>query len=78
MATEPNLRHLFDAPQPASAIDVASVVRRSRARRVPKVLGVAGVSVLAIGGLVFGGVQVLGGPVTASDTAGSGRPRTAR
>jgi hypothetical protein len=72
MATEPNLRHLFDAPQPASAIDVASVVRRSRARRVPKVLGVTGVSVLAIGGLVFGGVQVSGfGPSTASDTAGS-------
>jgi hypothetical protein len=73
VATEPNLRHLFNAPQPASVIDVASVVRRSRARRVPKVLGITGVSVLAIGGLVFGGVQVLGySPVTASDTAGSG------
>ena len=71
MATEPNLRHLFDAPQPASAIDVASIVRRSRARRVPKVLGLTGVSVLAIGGLVFGGVQVLGLPQSASDTAGS-------
>ena len=70
MATEPNLRHLFDAPQPTNAIDVASVVRRSRARRTPKVLGITGVSVLAIGGLVFGGVQVLGLPA-ASDTAGS-------
>lgn len=70
MATEPNLRHLFDAPQPTNAIDVASVVRRSRARRTPKVLGVTGVSVLAIGGLVFGGVQVLGAPA-ASNIAGS-------
>ena len=70
MASEPNLRHLFDAPQPTSVIDVASVVRRSRARRLPKVLGVTGVSVLAIGGLVFGGVQVLGLPA-ASNIAGS-------
>ena len=71
MATEPNLRHLFDAPQPAGVIDVASVVRRSRARRLPKVLGVTGVSVLAIGGLVFGGVQVVGGSLLASNSAGS-------
>ena len=70
MATEPNLRHLFDAPQPTSVIDVASVVRRSRARRMPKILGVTGVSVLAIGGLVFGGVQVFGLPA-ASNIAGS-------
>jgi hypothetical protein len=70
VATEPNLRHLFDAPQPTSVIDVESVVRRSRARRLPKVLGVTGVSVLAIGGLVFGGVQILGVPA-ASNTAGS-------
>lgn len=72
MAPEPNLRHLFDAPQQARAIDVASVVRRSRARRVPKLLGVTGVSVLAVAGLFLGGVQVIGnGLPAASDTAGT-------
>src|SRR5437773_1709862 len=74
MATEPNLRHLFDAPQPPSGIDVAAVVRRSRARRAPKMLGALGVSTLAIGGLLFGGIQVglAGfGTTAASDSAGS-------
>lgn len=75
MATEPNLRHLFDAPQSPAGIDVEAVVRRSRARRAPKMLGALGVSALAIGGLVFGGIQVglAGfGTTTASDSAGSG------
>lgn len=67
MASEPNLRHLFSAPQPGGSIDVAAVIRQSRARRLPKVLGITGVSVLAIGGLVFGGVQTLG--VATSSTA---------
>lgn len=74
MATEPNLRHLFSAPQPPGGIDVETVLRRSRARRVPKLLGAMSVSVLAIGGLVFGGVQVglAGLGTTASlDSAGS-------
>jgi hypothetical protein len=71
VATEPTIRHLFTAPQPTSAIDVAAIVRRSRARRLPKVLGATGVSVLAIGGLVFGGVQVFGGGTAASNTAGA-------
>jgi hypothetical protein len=69
MPADPTLRHLFDAPQPDSPIDVAAVVRRSRARRAPKVALTAGASVLAIGGLLFGGVQYLGGlsPVTMAD-----------
>lgn len=71
MPTEPTLRHLFDAPQPASTIDVRSVVRRSRARRLPKMLGAAGVGALAIGGLVIGGLQLGAGPQPASDAAGT-------
>jgi hypothetical protein len=69
--TDPTLRHLFAATPPPGTIDVAAVVRRSRARRLPKVLGVTGVSALAIGGLVFGGLQVAGGGFLASDAAGT-------
>lgn len=70
MPSEPGLRQLFDAPMPASTIDVAAVVRRSRARRLPKVLGVTGVSLLAIGGLVVGGLQLGSGVSPASDAGG--------
>ena len=70
MASEPNIRHLFSAPQPEGVIDVAAVVRRSRARRLPKVLGITGVSVLAVGGIVLGGLQLGGGGSPASDAAG--------
>ena len=59
--TEPTLRHLFDAPQPDHQIDVAAIVRRSRARRAPKVLATAGLSVLAVGGILLGGIQLAGG-----------------
>ena len=59
--TEPTLRHLFDAPQPDHQIDVAAIVRRSRARRTPKVLATAGLSVLAVGGILLGGIQLAGG-----------------
>ena len=70
MPTDPAFRHLFNAPPPSGAIDVAAVVRRSRARRLPKVLGVSGVSVLAIGGIVLGGMQLGGGVSPASDAGG--------
>jgi hypothetical protein len=75
VATEPTLRHLFTAEQ-QSTIDVASVVRRSRARRVPKVLGITGVGVLAIGGIVVSGLQLGGGVSPASDTAGASSAET--
>ena len=71
MPTDPTLRHLFSAPQPTSTIDVASVVRRSRARRLPKVLGASGLGVFAIAGIVVGGLQLGGTPSPASDAAGS-------
>ena len=77
MPSEPdNLRHLFSAPQPEGAIDVAAVVRGARARRLPKVLGITGVSVLAIGGIVLGGLQ-LGGGVSPASTAGGASTESA-
>lgn len=71
MPTEPTLRHLFDAPQPTAAIDVQSIVRRSRAKRLPKMLGAASIGALAIGGMVVGGLQLNSGVSPASDAAGS-------
>lgn len=74
MASEPsNLRHLF-GETPASSIDVSSVIRRSRARRAPRLLGAGAVAVLAIGGLAYGGfsgLSGLGGVSTASDSGGA-------
>lgn len=71
MPTDPTLRHLFDAPQPDTHIDVAAIVRRSRARRAPKLALTVGASALAVGGLLFGGVQLAGG-VEQQVTAGVG------
>jgi hypothetical protein len=70
VATEPTLRQLF-AVTPDSSIDVESVLRRSRARRTPRVLAIAGVGVLAIGGMVVSGLQLSGGAGTASDAGGA-------
>lgn len=70
MPTDPTLRHLFSAPT-TSTIDVAAVVRRSRARRLPKVLGASGLGVFAIAGIVVGGLQLGGAPSPASDAAGA-------
>jgi hypothetical protein len=73
----PGLRHLFgDAPQPT--IDLAAVTRRSRARRLPKVLGIGVAGALTIGGFSVIGVQYgLGAPGTVTalslqDTGESG------
>ncbi len=75
MASEPSIRHLFSAPQPTDSIDVSAVVRGARARRLPKVLGITGVSVLAVGGIVLGSLQLGGGLSPAAETAG-GAPST--
>ena len=73
MAEEPNLRHLFgQAPTPA--IDVSSVLRRSRARRAPRILGAGVFAVLAVGAVAYGGfagLAGLGGATTASDAGGA-------
>lgn len=73
MAPEPsNLRHLFgDTPTPD--IDVSTVIRRSRARRAPRVLGAGAFAVLAVGAIAYGGFSGLAGgnDMTASDAGGS-------
>lgn len=74
MASEPsNLRHLF-GETPTPSIDVSGVIRRSRARRAPRLLGAGAVAVLAVGGLAYGGfsgLAGLGGASTASDSGGA-------
>jgi hypothetical protein len=73
----PGLRHLFGA-SPEPTIDLAAVTRRSRARRLPKVLGIGVAGALAIGGVSVIGVQYgLGDPGTVTalslqDTGESG------
>lgn len=73
MATEPTLRHLFgETPEPA--IDVSSVIRRSRARRAPRMLGAGAVAVLAVCTVAYGGFAGLSGfgsSMTASDSGGA-------
>jgi hypothetical protein len=92
MSSEPNLRSLFrDAlPPNQEPIDVASVIRRSRARRLPRQIGAGGVFTLAIGAVGFGGIQGIlglqggtatsdsaGGPVANPLVGGSGAPESA-
>lgn len=73
MATEPsNLRHLF-GETPTPAIDVSTVIRRSRARRAPRVLGAGAFAVLAVGAIAYGGFSGIAGfgGATASDAGGA-------
>jgi len=74
MASEPsNLRHLF-GETPTPSIDVSSVIRRSRARRAPRLLGAGAIAVLAVGGIAYGGFSGLAGldgASTASDSGGA-------
>jgi hypothetical protein len=75
MSNEPNLHSLFrDALPPNQLpIDVANVIRRSRARRLPRQIGAGGIFTLAIGAVGFGGIQgILGlqGSTASSDSAG--------
>jgi hypothetical protein len=53
-----NLRHLF-AESPEKGIDLADVVRRSRARRLPRVAATGLVGVLAVMGVAYVGFQGL-------------------
>src|SRR3954468_18250544 len=73
MAAEPTLRHLFGDPPPPEAIDVSSVIRRSRARRTPRVIGAGTLGALAVCAIAYGGFSGLAAlnQSTASD-AGSG------
>jgi hypothetical protein len=73
MADEPTLRHLFGDPPPAPTIDVSNVIRRSRSRRAPRILGAGALSVLAATTLVYAGFSGLSGLAdsTASDAGGA-------
>jgi hypothetical protein len=73
MANEPNLHYLFSSAEPpAQKIDVASVIRRSKARRLPKQIGAGGIFTLAIGGISIAGIQgLVGSQNTATGSAGA-------
>ena len=60
MATEPTLRHLFPKDDGApNTLDAAAIIRRSRARRLPKRLAIGSVTTLAVAGIVVASVQGL-------------------
>jgi len=65
-----NIHNLFSkADEPKlGAIDTSTVIRRSKARRLPMQLATGGALALAVGGLAFGGAQLI---PTASPVAGS-------
>lgn len=71
MPTDAELRTLFhDAPAPAAGIDVTTVIRRSRRRRLPQQLGVGSALTLAVAGIGFAsisGLQGLDPSMTAAD-----------
>ena len=73
MADEPTLRHLFGEPPPPTAIDVSSVIRRSRARRAPRILGTGALAVLAATTIAYAGFSGLAGfsGATSSDAGGA-------
>ena len=73
MADEPTLRHLFGEPPPPTAIDVSSVIRRSRARRAPRILGTGALAVLAATTIAYAGFAGLAGfnGATSSDAGGA-------
>ena len=69
MATDPNLRDLFRGDTPKlPTIDTATVIRRSKTRRLPAQVGIGGAFTLAVGGLGIAGLQGLGSTQTASDS----------
>jgi len=71
MASDSNdLRELFRGDtRGLPAIDTATVIRRSKARRLPAQVGIGGVFTLAIGGLGVAGLQGLGSTQSASDSS---------
>ena len=71
MPTDVELRTLFrESPAPDANIDPATIIRRSRRRRLPQQLGVGGVLTLAVAGIGFAsftGLQGLSPSMTAAD-----------
>jgi len=77
MATDPNIRNLFRSDDNGgtpggSKLNVDTIIRRSRARRLPRQVAFGGVFTLALGGVVVAGVQGFGalGNQPASTLAG--------
>ena len=71
MPTDAELRGLFhDASAPESRIDVATVIRRSKRRRLPQQLGAGSLLTLAVAGIGVASISGLQGlaPRGASDT----------
>ncbi|MEP6477901.1 MAG: hypothetical protein ABJB03_00790 [Rhodoglobus sp.] len=69
MPSESDLRKMLgETDAPSARIDVAKVIRGSRARRLPRQLAVGGVSTLAVLGIGFLGVSALQ-PQQASDSS---------
>lgn len=73
MPSESELREaLRGVPAPSSSIDVASVIRRSKRRRLPRQIGIGGAAALAAVGITVAGVSSLRPPqaitMVASDT----------
>ncbi|MCU1582230.1 MAG: hypothetical protein JWO01_1618 [Microbacteriaceae bacterium] len=74
MPTESEFRDLFRssaAELSSSTLDAASVIRRSKRRRVPQQLAVGGLGTLAIAGIGVGSVSVLQSFMPGANTAGS-------
>ena len=71
MATDPNIRNLFGSTDesPKSTLDVNAIIRRSRARRLPRQLAAGSVFTLAIGGLAVASVQGIGALSSTTTTA---------
>lgn len=80
MPTDPDLRDaelrtLFHgASAPPSSLDAASIIRRSKRRRVPQQLGAGSVLTLAVAGIGVAGFTGLRGlaPMSASDSVADG------
>lgn len=61
MAADPTIRHLFPKDDGApNTLDASAIIRRSRARRLPKRLAVGSVTTLAVAGIVIASVQGVG------------------
>jgi hypothetical protein len=78
MASDDNIHNLFAKADESGlgTIDTASVIRRSRARRLPLQLATGGALVLVVGGLGFAGIQGALNNAPLASTAGASSERS--
>lgn len=69
MPTESELRDLLSRPQLSNTIDADAIIKRSRARRLPRQLAAGAIGTLAILGISVVGVQTLRLPDQSAITA---------